>query len=49
MKEFPLWLKLGLFAIEVIIFLTLMVKSGKLATSEEESFLREKRTGRKPA
>lgn len=39
MNEFPYTIKVVLFAAEAIIFLVILIKSGKLATSEEQEFL----------
>ena len=39
MNEFPYTLKLVLFAAEAIIFLVILIKSGKLAKIEEREFL----------
>jgi hypothetical protein len=39
MNEFPFTLKLVLFIVEAVIFLAILIKSGKLATLEEHEFL----------
>jgi hypothetical protein len=47
MNEFPSALKVVLFAVEAILFLVLLIKSGKLAKIEEQEFLEgEKRAAR---
>ena len=39
MNEFPFTIKLVLFVVEAILFLVLLIKSGKMVDVEEKEFL----------
>jgi|GEM_PF-3805797 hypothetical protein len=43
MNEFPFTLKVVLFVVEAVIFVAILIKSGKLATTEEREFLEGER------